>query len=150
MNLLADIRLRWYDDSSLMLEDERELIAFFLDTLGVSRETAIDIFEALLKAKKRDMGLTSDELRDEIIRLRENRGKKNIEKGLTMRNLQIWLRFYREIELVERFGSRYRFAKNKKPSQAFRDYTKPEVIDKSSDFMYRLLKEIENRYGVKK
>ncbi|MEA1925591.1 MAG: hypothetical protein U9M95_06955 [Candidatus Altiarchaeota archaeon] len=148
MNLLADIRLRWYDDSSLMLEDERELIALFLDTLGVSRKAAIDIFEALLKAKKRDMGLTSDELRGEIIKLRRKRGET--EKGLTKRNLQIWLRFYRDIELVERFGSRYRFAKNKKPSQAFRDYTKPEVIDKSSDFMYRLLKEIEDRCGVKK
>ncbi len=148
MNLLADIRLKWYDDSSLMLEDERELITLFLDSLGVTRETAVDIFEALLKAKKQDKGLTSDELRGEIIKLRSKRGKT--EKGLTKRNLQIWLRFYRDIEFVERFGSRYRFAKNKKPSQAFRDYTKPEVIDKSSDFMYRLLKEIEDRCGLKK
>jgi len=148
MNLLAEIRLRWYDDSSLMLEDDRELIELFLNSLGVSRKVAADIFEVLLYARKRDEGLTSEELRDEIIKLREKNKTKNINKGLTKRNLQIWLRFFQDIELVERYGSRYRFAKNKKPSTAFKKYTKPQVIDKSSDYMLRLLGEIESRYGV--
>ena len=150
MKQLADITLRWYDDSSLMLDGDRELVELFLDSLGVSRTVAADIFEVLLHGKKKDVGLTSDEIKKEIIKLRKKRKEKDAEKGLTKRNLQIWLKFYMEIELVERFGFRYRFKGNRKPSQAFKEYTKPEVIDRSSDYMYRLLKEIEGRYGIKK
>ncbi len=150
MKLLSDIRLRWYDDRSLMLDRDRELIELLLDSLGVSRTVAADIFEVLLKSKKKDLGLTSEEIKQEIVKLRKRRKIKDPEKGLTKRNLQIWLKFFRDIDLVERFGFRYRFTGNKKPSTAFKEYTKPEVIDKSADFIYRLLKEIEGRYGVKK
>lgn len=150
MNLLSDIRLKWYDDSSLMLEKKRELIELFLDTLGVSRDVAVDIFEVLVKAKRDDMGLTTTEIRSEIIKLRKERKVKNIEDGLTKRNIQIWLKFFRDIGMIERFGFRYRFTKNKTPSVAFKEYTKPDIIDKSAEYMYKLLKEIENRYGIKK
>jgi len=148
MNLLSDIRLKWYDDSSLMLKDSRKLIELFLDSLGITRDVPADIFEVLLIAKSSGIGLTTSEIKGGIIKLRKKRNG-SIEKGLSERNIQIWLKFFRDLELVERIGSRYLFSGNKKPSTIFKERTKPEVIDKSADYIYRLLKGIERGYEIK-
>ncbi|MBN2013773.1 MAG: hypothetical protein JW778_01200 [Candidatus Altiarchaeota archaeon] len=148
MNLLADIRLRWYDDESLLSDDSRKLIELLLDSLGVSRDIASDLFEVLLLAKSKGVGLTSSEIRKGILELREKRGVIGDNK-LSLRNIQIWLKFFRDLELVERIGSRYLFSKNKKPSVLFMEKTKPEVIDKSVDFIHRLLEEIEKSHNIR-
>ncbi len=148
MNLLSDIRLKWYDDSSLMLKDPRKLIELFLDSLGVSRDIPADIFEVLLMSKSREIGLTTTEIKGEIIKLRKKRGD-DVKKGLSERNIQMWLKFFRDLELVERIGSRYIFSGYKKPSTIFKERTKPEIIDKSADYIYRLLMEIEEGYEIK-
>ena len=75
MNLLSEITLRWYDDSSLMLEDRRELVELFLDSLGVSRDVASDVFEVLLLAKAKNISLTSNQIKKEIIDLRNKRNR---------------------------------------------------------------------------
>ena len=150
MKLLADINLKWYDDTALMLEDREELVKLFLDCLGVSRDVAIDMFEVLLIAKSDGISLTSREIKNEIIKLRKSRGVEDPKKGLSDRNIQIWLKFFRDLEMVERLGDRYLFKKNKIPSKVFIEKTKPEVIDKCSDFIYRLLQEIEKRYEIEK
>lgn len=148
MNLLSDIRLKWYDDSSLLDSEPRQLAELFLDCLGVSRKTAVDVFEVLLLAKSKGVGLTSEEIRVEIIELRKKR-KEPVDRSLSKRNLQIWLRFFRELELVERMGSRYLFSGNKKPSSVFMEKTRPQVIDRSVDYIHRLLVEVEKGYGIK-
>ena len=149
MNLLSEIRLKWYDDSSLMLEDRRELVKLFLNSLGVSRDVAADIFEILLMAGAEDIAPTTAEIKERIIRLRRKRGI-DTEKNLSDRNIQIWLKFFRDIELVQRIGDRYMFSGNKKPSMAFVEHTKPDIIDRTSDYIYRLLGEIERRYEIKR
>ncbi len=148
MNLLSDIRLRWYDDDSLLSNEPRALIELFLDSLGVSRDVAADIFEVLLTAKSEGVGLTTSQIKQRIIELREKRGS-DTESGLCKRNIQIWMGFFRELELVERIGSRYFFSGNKKPSTLFMERTKPNIIDKSTDYIHRLLQEIEKGYSVK-
>lgn len=148
MNLLSDIRLRWYDDSSLQQEDRRKLVELFLDSVGVTRDVAVDIFEVLLAARNKSISLTSSEIKEGVIKLREKRGEK-ADKSLSDRNIQVWLKFFRKLELVERIGSRYHFANNRKPSTLFMERTKPRVIDKSVDFICRLLQEIEEAYGIK-
>lgn len=149
MNLLSEIHLRWYDDSTLMLEDKRELVKLFLNTVGVSRDVAADVFEVLLLTKMEGIALTTSEIKDEIIKLRRGRGL-DTQKGLTNRNIQIWLKFFRDIELAQRIGDRYFFSGNKKPSTVFIEHTKPNIIDKTSDYIARLLEEIEQRYGIRK
>jgi hypothetical protein len=146
MNLLSDIRLKWYDDSSLMIKDSRKLIELFLDSVGVSRDIAADIFEVLLMAKSEGLGLTTSEIKERVIDLREKRG--GVRKGLSDRNIQIWLKFFRDLELVERIGSRYMFTGYRKPSALFMERTKPEIIDKSVDYIHRLLREIETGYEI--
>ncbi|HIE34453.1 MAG TPA: hypothetical protein EYP86_04880 [Candidatus Altiarchaeales archaeon] len=150
MKLLANINLKWYDDTALMLEDREDLVKLFLGCLGVSRDVASDLFEVLLIAKKDGISLTSKQIKREIIKLRKLQGMENPEHGLSDRNIQIWLKFFRNLEMVERLGDRYLFKKNKTPSNIFIEKTKPEVIDKCSDFMYKLLKEIEKRYEIEK
>lgn len=148
MNLLADIRLKWYDDSSLLTDDSRKLVELLMDSLGVSRDIAVDLFEVLLLARAKGVGLTSSEIRDGILELRSARGDKG-GRGLSFRNVQIWLKFFRDLELIDRIGSRYLFSGNKKPSAVFIEKTKPEVIDRSVDFIHRLLEEIEKSYNIK-
>lgn len=149
MNLLSEIHLKWYDDSSLMTEDRKELVKLFLNTIGASRDVAADIFEILLLTNAEDIALTTVEIKKEIIKLRKKKGPDN-EKGLTGRNIQIWLKFFRDIELVQRIGDRYFFTGNKRPSTVFIEYIKPNIIDKTSDYIARLLEEIEDRYEIRK
>lgn len=150
MNLLSDMRLKWYDDTSLALDDRREIVEIFMDSIGVTRDVAVDMFEILLMAKADDIALTREEIKKQILDLREKRGVKDTKKGLTDRNIQIWLKFFRDIEFIERIGRRYVFKGNKKPSDVFIENTKPEIIDKTVDYVHRLLGELENRYDINK
>ncbi len=146
---MSEIHLRWYDDSSLMLEDKRELVKLFLSTMGVSRDVAADVFEILLLTSAGDIAFTTAEIKEEIIKLRKKRGV-DPGKGLSNRNIQIWLKFFRDIELVQRIGDRYFFSGNKRPSTVFIENTKPNIIDRTSDYISRLLEEIERRYEIRK
>jgi hypothetical protein len=149
MNLLSEITLRWYDDTSLMIEERRELVELFLKSTGVTRDVAADIFEVLLLAKAKNISLTSEEIKKEIIGLRKKRGRQT-DEGLTLRNIQLWLKFFRDLGMVERLGNRYMFRGNKKPSTVFMENVKPDVIDRSADYLCRLLTELEKRYRIEK
>jgi len=149
-NLLSEITLRWYDDSSLLSDDRRELLELFLDTLGISRDVAADLFEVLMLAKARGTSLTSKDIREQIVATRKDRGVTGPEDALTIRNIQIWVKYFRNLGMIEKIGSRYTFKGNRKPSCVFRDSIKPEVIDKSADYVCRVLEKLEKEYGIKK
>ena len=148
MNLISDIRLRWYDESSLQVDDNRELVRILLDSLGVTRDVALDVFEVLLMAKSDGISMTGREIKDKVIGLRKERKVKKPKKGLTDRNIQLWLRFFREIDLIERVGSRHLFSGNKKPSKVWVERTKPNIIDKSAENIHKILLELEKRYEI--
>ena len=149
MNLLSEITLKWYDDSSLIKEDRRELVELFLDSIGVTRETAADVFEVLLIARSKDISITSGQIREGIIELRTQRGR-DVDKSLTMRNIQIWIKFYRKLGFLDKIGSRYTFKNNRRPSTVFRENVKPEIIDNSAEYLARVLEKLEERYKIKK
>jgi len=149
MNLLSQITLKWYDDSSLIADNRRELVERFLDSVGITRTIAADIFELLLIARSKDLPLTSKEIMEGIKEMRTRRGQPP-DDSLTLRNIQIWLKYFRNMGMVEKIGGRYFFKGNKKPSIVFRETVKPEVIDKSADYIARMLEKIEDRYDIKK
>jgi len=138
MNLLSQITLKWYDDSSLIADNRRELVERFLDSVGITRTIAADIFELLLIARSKDLPLTSKEIMEGIKEMRTRRGQPP-DDSLTLRNIQIWLKYFRNMGMVEKIGGRYFFKGNKKPSIVFRETVKPEVIDKSADYIARML-----------
>lgn len=148
MNLISDIRLKWYDESCLGVEENRELVRILLDSLGVTRDVALDIFEVLLMAKSDGISITGREIKDRVIGLRKERKVKKPRNGLTDRNIQLWLRFFREIDLIERVGSRHLFSGNKKPSRVWLEKTKPNIIDKSAENIHKILLELEKRYEI--
>jgi hypothetical protein len=147
MKAVSEITLKWFDDAALMEDDPRRLTETFLASLGVSSEVAVDVMEALLHARAQDRALKTAEIRDEIIKLRKKRRVK-AAKGMTLRNIQIWLKYFKSLKLVDRTGERVRFTGNKRPSQVFEEYTKP-VIHESASFVGKLLKRTEEVYGIK-
>lgn len=146
MNLISDIRLKWYDDSSLMTDDPRELLELFLDSLGVSSAVACDVLEVLLLARQKDISLTSSEISTYIKEVRKKR-RQAVGKGLTDRNIQLWLKFFIELQLVDRLGRRYRFKNNRSLGEAFNNYTKPLVIE-SLDYVNKVINKLERAYSI--
>ena len=148
MKPVFDITLRWYDDSSFLEDDPERQIELLLDSIGITSDVAVDIFHVLVVARAEDRALTARQIRDAVVNLREMQGLKNPEKGLTMRNIQVWLKNFKKIKLIDRIGGMYRFKGNKKPSKAFADETKPLIVE-STKYVEKLLKEIEESYKIK-
>ncbi len=149
MKPIFDINIRWYDDTTMETENRRELTEQFLKALGITSDVACDILEVMLIAKGKDITLTTENIKKEILNARKKRGMKDVKKGLTDRNIQIWMRYFREIKLIDRMGSRYVFTGNKSPSTAFRENTKP-LIDDGVEYIEQVLEKLEEKYGIKK
>lgn len=147
MNEIADITLRWFDESALLEDNPRKLTETFLASLGISAEVAVDVMEVLLKARGEDRALRTVEIRDEVLKLQKKRKAKGA-RGLTLRNIQIWLKYFKSIKLVDRTGERVRFTGNKRPSEAFAENTKP-IVYESVAFIEELLRRTERAYGLK-
>ena len=145
MKPLSDITLRWFDDWTILEAEGMELIELFLAALGISSDVAVDIMEVLFSARRQDRSLTSEEIRAAIVKKREKEGRDN-EGGLTLRNIQVWLRYFKEIKLVDGVGDRYRFSGNKKPSAAFRENVRP-VAEQTMDYVERVLEKIEEGHN---
>ncbi|MFC2162637.1 hypothetical protein ACFLRF_03070 [Candidatus Altiarchaeota archaeon] len=147
-DLLADIKLRWYDESSLLTDDKRELIELFLDSIGVTSNVARDLMEVMINARARDTALGAGQIKILIMELRRRRKDKDPMWGLTDRNLQVWLKYFQTIRLLDTFGGSYRFTGNKKPSKAFKDYTL-QVVRESAAFSGRVLEKIDEAYALR-
>ncbi len=147
MNQLANLKLRWYDESGLTSDDPQTLLSLFLDAIGVTSPVARDIFHVLLSARSQDIGLSTADIKREVVALREREGR-DVEEGLTDRNIQLWLAQFRELGLVDRLGRRHRFTANKTPSRAFAENTIPDVIEPSIEYAKKALGKLEKSYGI--
>jgi hypothetical protein len=145
--LLADLKLRWYDDSALMAEEPREVLELFLDSIGVTSDVARDLMEVMLMARARDVPLTTKELKAGIIELRRRRHAEDPEFGMTDRNIQVWLDYFATIGLFDSFDGRHRFAANKRPSEAFKRTR--QVIEESVKYSEKLAAKLEKAYQIR-
>lgn len=151
MSVLSTITLKWYSDDELLKENPRELIKLFLDSIGVTRRIACDVFEVLLIARIRNIPLTAEEIRKEVIELRKKRNEigtldGEINDSASKRNIYEWLKFFKDIKMVETIKNKYVFSGNMFPSESFENYTKPLIIENSTKFIINLLKKIEEKY----
>lgn len=106
---LAEITLRKYE-KPLNLE-RRELVRKLCLSTGLlqpgdSRDIIVDILYTLLNARKDKRLLSSDEIRDLIITLREQEKLKLA--GIASSNIRRQLKRLREMFLVEKVKNRYR------------------------------------------
>jgi len=148
MKPLSDIQLRWFDDSALLTEDPRELLELFLSSIGITSDVARDLFEVLLISRHHDLALTTRGVKDNILELRRRRRVKDAERGLTDRNVQVWLTYFNKIGLVDSVAGKHRFTGNKKPSRAFSEDVRP-VVEESLKFAERVLQKVEGAYRIK-
>lgn len=148
MKPLADIQLRWFDDSTLLTDDPREVLELFLDSIGVTSDVARDLFEVLLISRHHDLALGTREIKANIIELRRRRKAKEGDKGLTDRNIQVWLSYFNKIGLVDSIGGKHRFSGNKKPSRAFAEETVP-LVQECLKFSEKVLKRVEDAYKLR-
>ncbi|MFH1836332.1 MAG: hypothetical protein ABH851_09110 [Methanobacteriota archaeon] len=146
MEEISDITLRWFDESALMEKEPRELTKTLLASLGITSDVAVDVLEVLLRSSAQDRARRTAEIREEVVKLRKERGVKK-ERGVTLRNIQVWVKYFKEIKLIDRVGERVHFTGNKKPSEAFREYTRP-IIEESASFIEKLLEKTEQAYGI--
>ena len=145
--LLADIKLRWYDESALLAEGPREVLELFMDSIGVTSDVSCDLMEVMLMARARDVPLTMPEVKAGIVELRRRRGREDPEFGMTDRNIQIWLKYFETIGLFDDIGGKYRFQANKKPSEAFKR-TK-QIVAESLKYSDRLVEKLEGEYRIR-
>ncbi|MFN3528254.1 MAG: hypothetical protein ACK4YO_04050, partial [Candidatus Altarchaeaceae archaeon] len=104
MPLLSSITLRWYSEDELLKENPRELINLFLNSIGVSKKIAADIFEVLLIARMKNLPLTTEEIMKEVIELRRKRKEIGIvveDEKISKRTVQFWIKFFKEIKMIE-------------------------------------------------
>jgi hypothetical protein len=147
MKLIADFTLRLYDEGALLEDDPRRLLELFLDSIGITSDVARDVFHVLLVARAGDTALSARQIREAVVSLRKIRGEKELERGLTMRNVQVWLRYFRDIRLADNLGALYRFRGNKTPKRAFIDGTRPLALA-SLDYVEKLLGKVEGAYRI--
>ena len=144
--LLADIKLRWFDESNLLLNGQRELLEAFMDSIGVTSEVAVDLMHVLLLARAKDVAISTAQVKEGIVRVRKQRRAKRPSFGLTDRNIQIWLRYFENIGLLDSIGGKHRFASNKRPTDVFQRTR--EVVLESLSYSERLLGKVEEEYGI--
>ena len=143
----ARIKLRWLDESAFLESDRRKTLELFLDSIGITSDVAADIFELMLLAKARELSLKTSEIKKGIIKLRGERKVKNTEKGLTNRNIQVWLSYFEDIGLFDSKVSGHRFRMDKRPSEAFKRVG--QLASESLNVSERLLKNVEEGFDIR-
>ena len=145
---LADIQLRWFDDSALLTDEPREVLYVFLDSIGVTSDVARDLFEVLLLSRHHDLALGTREIKANILEMRRRRKVKEPGKGLTDRNIQVWLSYFNKIGLIDSIGGKHRFKGNKRPSKAFSEDVRP-VVEECLKFSEKVLLKVEEGYKIR-
>ncbi|MBD3260489.1 MAG: hypothetical protein GF334_02210 [Candidatus Altiarchaeales archaeon] len=145
---LVEFKLKWFDHSSLYTENQSEILSLALLSLGINAEPAREVFWVLLAGHKKGLSLSVKQIRDLIYEKRKKNGETDLESGLTVRNIQVWLSYFQQIGLVECLGDKYIFRGGKKPSQAFEQYTKP-LIEKNTQYIIETFVRLEELYEIR-
>lgn len=108
---LSEITLRRYEKPSEL--GKRELLRKLCLSIGLlqpgdSRDVIIDVLQALLNAKSKRSLLNSENVREEVIKLRKK--AKLPLKGIAGSNVRRQLKRLREILIVEKIKNDYRIS----------------------------------------
>jgi hypothetical protein len=143
---LSELKLKWFDESTLMTDDARQLLGMVLESLGVTSKPGFEVFHVLLEAHKAGLRVGAREVRAQIVKYRMRHGDSD-RKGLTLRNIQVWLKYYQDIGFLDNMGDKYMFKAARKPSECFNEYTVP-IIEESVSYTRRALEAMQKAYGL--
>ena len=108
---LSEITLRRYEKPSKL--SDRELVRKLCLSIGLlqpgdSRDVIVDILHVLLRAKKQEKLLTSEEIEKEVVNVRK---KQNLTlHGIASSNIRRQIKRLRDLFLVEKVKNQYRIS----------------------------------------
>ena len=119
---LGELTLRRYERPANL--NERDLIRKICLSLGLlqpgdSRDVVVDIYNVMLNASKSKKMLSSEEVREEVVKLRKKH--KLAMKGIAESNIRRQLKRLRYLFLVEKVQNNYRVTEWEKPSVLFNE-----------------------------
>lgn len=136
---LAEITLRKYEKPSKLLD--RELVRKLCLSIGLlqpgdSRDVIVDILHVLLRAKKQNNAVTSEEIEKEVINVRKR--QKLAMRGIAPSNIRRQLKRLRNMFLVEKIKNSYRINEFEELSVIFEEkiekfYLK-SIVDRVNEY----------------
>lgn len=141
---LAEITLRRYEKPTNL--SERELIRKLCLSIGLlqpgdSRDVIVDVLNVLIKAKKGQKGLTSDEVCSLVIE--ERKRLKLAMLGIASSNIRRQLKRLKDLLLVEKRLNAYRITENNSLSEVFEEKIERFLLPSISSRVKEYLKKID-------
>ncbi len=149
---LAEITLRRYEKPYNL--SKRELVRKLCLSLGVlnpgdSRDVIVDIVYVLLEARKENKKISSDEIREEVMKFRKLEGLD--ENGTAGSNIRRQIRRLREILFVEKVKNDYRITEFSRMKDIFSEriekFMLPSIIERINDYLVSVDETFEVKNG---
>ena len=142
---LAEITLRRYEKPSNL--NERELIRKLCLSLGLlqpgdSRDVIVDIFYVLLKAKKEQKNLTSEEICLQVIE--ERKRQKMTMLGIASSNIRRQLKRMKDLMLVEKRLNAYRLIEHNTLAEIYEEKIERILLPSVNSRIKEYLKKIDD------
>ncbi len=141
---LVELTLRRYEKPTNL--SERELVRKLCLSMGLlqpgdSRDVIVDVFNVLIKAKKEQKGLTSDEVGKRVI---EERKKLRLEMlGTAASNIRRQIKRLKDIFLIEKRLNIYRVIENNSLVDLFEEKIEKLLLPAINSRIKEYLKKID-------
>jgi hypothetical protein len=141
---LSEITLRKYEKPSKI--NERELVRKICLSMGLlqpgdSRDVIVDILNILIKAKKQNSPLSSEQIEKGVIAARKR--QRLAMNGIASSNIRRQIRRLREMFLVEKIKNKYRITEFDELSNIFTEkiekYYLKSIVDRVKEY-FEILK----------
>lgn len=136
---LLELTLRRYEKPSNI--NMRELLKKYCLSMGLlqpgdSRDVIVDIVHALLRAKKEQKDLSSDEIRNIVIELRKEYNLPML--GIASSNVRRQIKRLRDLLLVEKIKNNYRITEFSRLQDTFEEkierYLLPTIVSRIKEY----------------
>lgn len=137
---LKEITLRRYEKPYDL--KGRELTAKLCLSLGLlqpadSRDVIVDVLHVLLEAKKKNKALSSEEVKDLVVKKRQEKNMPLL--GIASSNIRRQLKRLRDIFLIEKIKNKYRVTEFAKLTDIFEDkvekFLLPYIVNRVKDYL---------------
>lgn len=136
---LSEITLRRYEKPYNL--DRRKLVRKLCLSIGLlqpgdSRDVIVDVLYVLLQARKQSKHLSSENVRELVIEIRN--AEKLPLNGIAGSNIRRQLKRLREVHLAEKIKNSYRITEFSKINETFEDkimrYMLPSIIERVKEY----------------
>ena len=136
---LMELTIRRYEPPRNM--ETRELVKKFCLSLGLlqpgdSRDIVVDILHSLLRARAERRTLTSEQIKEEVVKLRKEH--KLPLFGIASSNIRRQVKRLRDLLMVEKIRNHYRIIEFSRLSESYKEkfeqYILPSVVTRVNDY----------------